>query len=66
MVLGVIDTPMMTNFATPDQMNDELSHQVQKRPGEPIEVSNVIAFLLGEKANFVTGAVWNVDGGWVC
>ncbi|MEU9410982.1 SDR family oxidoreductase [Streptomyces sp. NPDC048281] len=34
-----------------------------RRMGEPVEVSNVIAFLASDAASFVTGSVWGVDGG---
>lgn len=33
------------------------------RPGQPEEVANVTTFLLSEQSSYVTGAVWNVDGG---
>ena len=33
------------------------------RIAEPEEIAEVVAFLAHERASFVTGAVWTVDGG---
>jgi NAD(P)-dependent dehydrogenase (short-subunit alcohol dehydrogenase family) len=33
------------------------------RPADPEEVAKVIAFLLGDEASFVTGAVYSIDAG---
>ena len=40
-----------------------VARQVLKRPGDPQEVANAIAFLCSDLAAYITGVELNVSGG---
>lgn len=61
---GVINTDM--NKSLSDEDLDALREQTPlMRIGEPAEVASAAAFLASEEADFITGAVLNVNGGFV-
>ena len=40
-------------------------HQVRKRLGQPADIAAAVRFLLSDDAEFITGTMLTVDGGWL-
>ena len=60
---GVIDTDMMREYSESDKK--ELKEQTPlNRLGTPKDVANTVYFLASDDANFITGQVITVDGGF--
>jgi 3-oxoacyl-[acyl-carrier protein] reductase len=61
-VPGIIGTEAFA-FGNPE-MNERMVRRVaMRRPGEPQEIANAIAFLCSDLASYITGVALNVSGG---
>lgn len=65
---GTVNTPMIENIIQMDTDPERLRKVLNKmhplgRIAEPSEIGEVVAFLAGDRASFMTGSIIPVDGG---
>ena len=61
---GYIETPMTTD-AMQRRGEAILRNTPMGRMGQPGEIAEMVVWLLSDRASYVTGACYNVDGGWM-
>jgi len=60
---GYIDTDMTKEI--PDNIRQELKKKISIGEfGKPIDIANLIAYLVREESYYITGEVFNINGGY--
>ncbi|MBU0505307.1 MAG: SDR family oxidoreductase [bacterium] len=60
---GVIETESAVTFIRADMLDRMKKAVPMRRLGKPEDIANTITFLCSEQANYITGQVFEVDGG---
>jgi NAD(P)-dependent dehydrogenase (short-subunit alcohol dehydrogenase family) len=65
---GPVETPIFGKTGMPEDQLSGFAEAMQnriplKRFGRPEDIANLVLFLASEKASFITGAEYNIDGG---
>lgn len=63
---GLISTEMTAQIENnPQTLQGMLTRIPKGRAGKPEEIANTVVFLASKEADYVSGALWVVDGGWL-
>lgn len=59
---GSIDTPLIADD-TKQRRSERIDEQLIKRLGTPEDVAHMVSFLVSDKASFITGQTFHINGG---
>ncbi|PIV10311.1 MAG: hypothetical protein COS49_01175 [Candidatus Portnoybacteria bacterium CG03_land_8_20_14_0_80_41_10] len=63
---GIIETPMTKDILSDEKTKEGLMARIpKKRLGQPKDVASAVVFLASEEADYITGVILFVDGGWL-
>jgi len=63
---GLVDTDRMKDVTRPGPIHDAVMGTIPlRRPGDPEEIGELVAFLAGPDASYIHGQTINIDGGRV-
>ena len=62
---GLVETPMLTDFLSPEQLDALADSVPMKRLGQPDDHIGATVFLASDLARYMTGATVNVSGGFL-
>lgn len=62
---GLVETPMLTDFLSPEQLDALADSVPMKRLGQPDDHVGATVFLASDLARYMTGATINVSGGFL-
>jgi NAD(P)-dependent dehydrogenase (short-subunit alcohol dehydrogenase family) len=60
-----IDSPMLWGPFSPDDIERTMAGIPLHRPAQPQEVAELILWLASDASSYVTGANWDINGGWL-
>lgn len=61
---SLTDTPLAANLLSSDKKRENNAERnPMKKIGEPKDIANMAAYLLGDEGNWITGQVMGIDGG---
>ena len=65
---GYVETPITLAPQNVDVLRKSTQPEKtpQGRPALPEEIADVIVFLSSQGASYVNGAIWEIDGGFLC
>jgi NAD(P)-dependent dehydrogenase (short-subunit alcohol dehydrogenase family) len=60
---GLIDTDMSWTYCSAERLADFVAATPISRLGDPKEVADLVAFLCSDRAGYITGAAFDINGG---